>query len=59
MDQLERERFISSQPPRVRGGMVMATVLGVLFVPLFFVTIHKVLAPRRRRVGGTERQDEP
>lgn len=23
MDQLERERFISSQPPRVRGGMVV------------------------------------
>ena len=23
MDQLERERFISSQPPRVRGGMVI------------------------------------
>src|SRR3546814_14035109 len=23
MDQLEQERFISSQPPRVRGGMVV------------------------------------
>ena len=23
MDQLDRERFISSQPPRVRGGMVV------------------------------------
>jgi multidrug efflux pump len=32
----------------VLGGMITATALGVLFVPLFFVTLHKVFGRRRR-----------
>ena len=32
----------------VLGGMITATALGVLFVPLFFVMIHKVFTRRRR-----------
>ena len=31
----------------VLGGMITATVLGVFFVPLFFVTIGRVFKPKK------------
>ncbi len=33
----------------VRGGVISATVLGVLFVPLFFVVIHRLTRLRQKR----------
>jgi HAE1 family hydrophobic/amphiphilic exporter-1/multidrug efflux pump len=33
----------------VMGGVISATVLGVLFVPLFFVVIHRLTRLRQKR----------
>jgi multidrug efflux pump len=37
----------------VLGGMTMATVLAILFIPLFFVLVLRVLKPKRREVDST------
>ncbi|MCB6183233.1 efflux RND transporter permease subunit [Leeia sp. TBRC 13508] len=38
----------------VLGGMLSATVLGLFFVPLFFVLIRKVFKPKRAVVSGAD-----
>ncbi len=40
----------------VMGGMIAATVLGVFFVPVFFVVIRKIFKGRRALSGATEQE---
>lgn len=37
----------------VLGGTISATVLGVLFVPLFFVVVRRIIPVRKKPVGET------
>lgn len=50
MDQLEQERFISSQPPRVRGGMVVIPhgLLAARDAPEFQTISRKIPPPARK-----------
>ena len=43
----------------VFGGMVSATVLGIFFVPVFFVLIRGFFGERRRRAEGTATEGHP
>ncbi len=37
----------------VLGGMIVGTLLGIFFIPLFFVVVERLFAGRKRRTPAT------